>query len=149
MPFDISQIKNRSSAQVVAILMSGKADGSSVVEAPAVVKVGRTGSYLGYAEHVGRRYYGGESNPVDVGPLCVSFSDRASPDYVKQTGRVQGILILGVVGRKEAPEAALARLAPEAPDVREMWKRHCEEQRRHFIDSESSFREFVSGPGAF
>ncbi len=126
MPFSILDIKERRSAEVVAVLMSGGGDGSCIVEDPVVLRVGRSGGSLGYSVGVGGRHYEPGNDGRSIGPLRVSWTDRTSPNFVDGTGKVQGIAVLGLVARGETHEAALARLAPETPDVVALWAVHCQ-----------------------
>lgn len=141
MAFSLSDIRNRGSAMVVAVLMTGRGDGFCTVEAAAVMKVGRSGGSLGYSERVGGRCYEPGNNQLPIGPLMASFRDNEAPDYAEGTGTVHGIAVTGLVRRGETPAQALDRLSPEVPDVRAIWATHCETERARIMETMSALED--------
>lgn len=81
------------------------------------------------------------NEPLDnSGGLSMEIRDHTTVNYGNGTGWADGILILGMLGRKETDEAALQRLGRDMPDVRQAWADHCDEFRANSRATEASLR---------
>jgi hypothetical protein len=134
MPFDLQTLPRRKRTRVVAwLLVEGRGDGSESVRGPIAVDVSRDGS-IGCGERLpDGRYFEigpyqerlGEPGKPD---LIYGHNDHDAPNWGEGTGRVSGIAILGLVGKRESDEAAVERLGLGVPSIAGMWSAYIQKQ---------------------
>lgn len=138
MPFNTQQMPLRKRARVVAVFLRGHGDGSAEAEGPVVTMATR--DYGGVNSGYGRFEVSTTDLVENSGGLAVEFRENTNLNYMQGTGWVNGVLILGMLGRKETDEAGLARLAVDVPDVRTAWANHCDKFRSDSRDIEAALR---------
>jgi hypothetical protein len=128
MSFDYRTLPNRNKARVVArLLLEGRGDGGETVAGPMALDVTLEGGNANCCHRLrdGRYFETGAYQDVlrerGKPDLIVGDDGRNAPNWVEGTGKVTGIAILGLVGKREDDVDAVEHLSRDAPSIVGRW----------------------------